>query len=67
MIPMVGIILLLCFSHAMGQAGTKESQKFLAYSEDARKALVNTRAELDETVALYNNQMSGEAEKPETT
>jgi hypothetical protein len=65
--PLMGIALLLCFSNAMGQAGSKESQKFLEYSNAAKDSFTTLKAELDSTVVLYNALLSGEAKKPEST
>jgi hypothetical protein len=64
---LIGTVLLLCFSNAMAQAGSKESKKFLDYSQDARDSLTDARSELESTVALYNMLIAGEAEKPEST
>lgn len=65
--PLMGIVLLLCFSNAMGQAGSKESQKFLDYSNDARASFINLKKELSSTVALYNTLLGGETKSPEST
>jgi uncharacterized protein YjbJ (UPF0337 family) len=65
--PLMGIVLLLCFSNAMGQAGSKDSQKFLEYSDAAKKSFAVLKKELDSTVALYNTLLAGEAKKPEST
>ena len=54
-IAVIGTALLLCNSNAVAQAGSKESQKFLDYSQDARDALVDAKSELTSTVALYNS------------
>lgn len=67
LITLIGMVLLLCNSSAMAQAGSKESQKFLDYSEDARDTLIDAKSELASTVALYNTLVAGEAEKPEST
>lgn len=63
----MGAALLLFNSNAVAQAGSKESQKFLDYSEDARDTLVDAQSELASTIALYNSLIEGEAEKPEST
>ena len=63
----MGTALLLCNSNAVAQAGSKESQKFLDYSQDARDTLVDAKSELTSTVALYNSLIAGEAKKPEST
>ena len=65
--PAMGIFLLLCFSNAMGQAGSKDSQKFLEYSNAARDSFGQLKTELGSTVALYNTLIAGEAKKPEST
>lgn len=67
LVTLIGTVLLLCNSNAVAQAGSKESQKFLDYSQDAREALVDAKSELASTVALYNSLIAGEAEKPEST
>jgi hypothetical protein len=64
---LIGTVLLLCFSNAMAQAGSKEAKKFLDYSQDARDSLTDAKSELGSTVALYNMLIAGEAEKPEST
>ena len=67
LLPAMGIFLLLCFSNAMGQAGSKESQKFLEYSNASRDSFAQLQTELGSTLALYNNLIAGEAKKPEST
>ena len=67
LITFIGTVLLLCNSSAVAQAGSKESQKFLDYSQDARDTLIDAQSELASTVALYNTLVAGEAEKPEST
>jgi hypothetical protein len=67
LIAVMGTALLLCYGDAVAQAGSKESQKFLDYSQDARNALVDAKSELASTVALYNSLIAGETEKPEST
>ena len=67
LIAVMGTALLLCNSNAVAQAGSKESQKFLDYSQDARDTLVDAKSELTSTVALYNSLIAGEAKKPEST
>lgn len=67
LVTLIGTVLLLCNSNAVAQAGSKESQKFLDYSQDAREALVDAKSQLASTVALYNSLIAGEAEKPEST
>ena len=64
---LIGTVLLLCFSNAMAQAGSKEAKKFLDYSQDARDSLTDAKSELESTVALYNMLIAGEAKKPEST
>lgn len=67
LVTLIGTVLLLCNSNAVAQAGSKESQKFLDYSQDAREALVDAKSQLASTVALYNSLIAGETEKPEST
>jgi len=65
--PAMGIFLLLCLSNAMGQAGSKESQKFLEYGNAAKDSFIDLKTELGSTLALYNTLLAGEAKKPEST
>lgn len=67
LIALMAAFFLLGNSNALAQAGSKESQKFLDYSQDARDTLIDAKSELASTVALYNTLIAGEAEKPEST
>ena len=62
-----GVFLLLCFSNAMGQAGSKESQKLLEYSQGARDALTAMKKEVGSAMDLYNTLIAAEAKKSEST
>ena len=64
---LAGAAFLFCLGEASAQAGSKESQKLIDYSEDAKKALVNARSEVDNAMGLYNSLVTGEPEKPEAT
>jgi hypothetical protein len=59
--------LLVWCSTALGQAGSKESQKFLEYSEDASESVADMRSRLEKTIAYYNDLVLGTAKKPEST
>ncbi len=62
---LVTVLLAYC-GVASGQAGSKESQKFLGYSEDARETLADTKDQLAATLAYYNSLVLGDAEKPQS-
>ncbi len=66
LLGLVGIALLVYCNIALGQAGSKESQKFLSYSEDARKSLAKARSQLQTTLSRYNTLIVGEAKKPQS-
>ncbi len=59
-------VLLAVSGVASGQAGSKESQKFLGYSEDARATLEDTKDQLAATLDYYNSLVLGEARKPQS-
>jgi hypothetical protein len=51
----------------MGQAGSKESQKLLEYSQGARDALTAMKKEVGSTMDLYNTLIAGEAKNSQST
>lgn len=61
------IVLLVCCSTALGQAGSKESQKFLKYSEDTSESVADMLSRLEKTIAYYNALVLGTAKKPQST
>ena len=67
LIGLLATVLLAVSGVASGQAGSKESQKFLGYSEDARETLEDTKDQLAATMDYYNTLVMGEAEKPQSS
>jgi hypothetical protein len=59
------VLLALC-STAFAQAGSKESQKFLSYSEDARESITDGREQLQTALAHYNSLVQAEAPDPQS-
>ncbi len=62
----VGLLLFAISSIALGQAGSKDSQKFLGYSEDSRETITAAREQLEKSLSHYNLLVSGEAKKPKS-
>ena len=46
------------------QGGSKQAEKFLSKSEETRKAIEQTRGQIQETMELYHSIIGGEAKKP---
>ncbi len=65
MVLTTAVLVMFCAA-AFGQAGSKESQKFLNYSEDARESLTKVRERIQETLSYYNSLVRGEAKKPQS-
>jgi len=64
---LAGIVFFACCGTALGQAGSKESQKFIGYSEDARETIADARSRMQKTFSHYNALVLGEAKKPQST
>jgi hypothetical protein len=63
---LAGLVLLAICSTALGQAGSKESQKFLGTSEDSRELLSDARDELQSALSYYNSLVRNEADNPQS-
>ena len=60
------LALLVICSVALGQAGSKESQKFLSASENSRESLSDARSQLQSTLNYYNSLILAEADNPQS-
>lgn len=63
---LAGLVVFAFCSAALGQAGSKESQKFVGYSEDSRETIAEARKELETALTHYNALLSGDERKPKS-
>ena len=63
---LAGLALLANCGAALGQAGSKDSQKFIGYSEESRETIADARGQLEKSLEYYNALVTGEAKNPKS-